>query len=153
MTTLQQITNFVQLTPDIGSSGQPDREQFSAIAAAGYGAVVNLALPTSDHAISDEGSIVTALGMSYFHIPVQFDNPTLEDLRIFIGVMSALQGTRVWVHCVVNARVSAFLYHYLKHARGLEESAARSVVLDRWLPTMDATWRAFLALQKDEIGV
>ena len=64
MTGLNEITNFVQLTEDIGTSGQPRPEQFNEIADDGYAAVVNLALPTSDHAISDEGSLVTGLGMS-----------------------------------------------------------------------------------------
>lgn len=152
MGTPQQISNFVQLTEDIGTSGQPAREQFQVIADDGYRSVVNLALPTSDHAIADEGSIVTGLGMRYFHIPVKFDAPTLDDLRTFIGVMQALEGSKVWVHCVVNARVSAFLYHYLRHVRGLPESASRSPLLARWEPRMDDTWRAFMKLDDSAIG-
>ncbi len=150
---LREITNYVQLTDDIGTSGQPTREQFSFIAAAGYEAVVNLALPTSDHAIADEGSVVTGLGMRYVHIPVVFESPTTDDLRTFIAVMKALEGRKIWVHCVVNARVSAFLYHYLRYVRGLDEAASRSVVLDRWEPNMDAAWRAFLALGREDIGI
>jgi protein tyrosine phosphatase (PTP) superfamily phosphohydrolase (DUF442 family) len=153
MASLSDITNFVQLADDIGTSGQPTREQFDLIADADYDAVVNLALPSSDHAIPDEGSVVTGLGMSYFHIPVKFDDPTLDDLRSFIGLMRSMEGKKVWVHCVVNARVSAFLYHYLHHVRDLDEDASRSPVLDRWEPQMDDTWRAFLALDKDEIGI
>jgi protein tyrosine phosphatase (PTP) superfamily phosphohydrolase (DUF442 family) len=153
MAELKQITNFVQITDDVGTSGQPQREQFQAIADAGFRAVVNLALPTSDHAIPDEGSVVTGLGMSYIHIPVDFKNPTVDDLKTFIGTMTALEGKRVWVHCVVNARVSAFMYLYLKHVRGLDDAAARSPVLERWRPQMDDVWTRFLTLNKDEIGV
>lgn len=147
MQRLEDITNYVLLAADIGTSGQPTREQFRAIADAGYDAVINLALPTSDHAIPEEGAIVSGLGMSYVHIPVQFDNPTIEDLRRFVGIMQALDGHKVWVHCVVNARVSAFLYHYLRHVRCVDERAARSPVLERWTPRMDETWRQFLALE------
>ena len=153
MNDLSGITNFVQLTADVGTSGQPKREQFSLIARAGYAGVVNLALPTSDHAIADEGSVVTGLGMSYFHIPVEFSKPTVEDLRTFFGAMQALEGKKVWVHCVVNARVSAFMYLYLKHVRGLDDAAARSPVLNRWQPTMDAVWKDFIALERHQIGV
>lgn len=150
MSELSEITNYVQLTEDIGSSGQPDAEQFAAIAGAGFAAVINLAMPDSDHALADEGSIVTGLGMSFVHIPVDFGNPTLDDLRQFIGVMQALEGRKVWVHCVVNARVSAFLYHYLKSFRGLDEAACRSPILEKWEPRMDDVWRNFLALDPAE---
>jgi protein tyrosine phosphatase (PTP) superfamily phosphohydrolase (DUF442 family) len=149
---LSAIKNFVQLTDDVGTSGQPKRDQFELIAKEGYSAVVNLALPTSDHAIPDEGSVVTGFGMRYVHIPVDFAKPTIDDLRTFFGTMQALDGKKVWVHCVVNARVSAFMYLYLKHVRGLDDAAARSPVLDRWQPTMDPVWRSFIALQRDDIN-
>ena len=152
MSALKGITNFVPMAEDIGTSGQPRAEQFDAIADAGYEAVINLALPTSEHAVPDEGSIVTSLGMRYFHIPVVWEAPTVDDLRTFIGVMQALDGKKVWVHCVVNARVSAFTYHYLRHVRGLDEAASRSPVLKRWEPQMDETWRAFLALTPADIN-
>ncbi len=151
MANLSSLKNYVQLTSDIGTSGQPKADQFALIAEAGYQTVINLALADSDHAIPSEGSIVTGLGMRYVHIPVQFDAPTQEDLRCFIGIMEALRGTQVWVHCVVNARVSAFLYLYLHHVRGLAAEKARSPVLERWEPKMDAVWRQFLATQADQL--
>ena len=152
MNELSAIKNFVQLTTDVGTSGQPKRDQFELIAKDGYSAVVNLALPTSDHAIADEGSVVTGFGMSYFHIPVDFAKPTIEDLRTFFGTMQALDGRKVWVHCVVNARVSAFMYLYLKHVRGVDEAEARSPVLERWQPTMDPVWSSFIRLDGEQIG-
>ena len=39
---LSAIKNFVQLTPLVGTAGQPTKEQFGDIAAAGYVAVINL---------------------------------------------------------------------------------------------------------------
>jgi protein tyrosine phosphatase (PTP) superfamily phosphohydrolase (DUF442 family) len=153
MSALSKITNFVQITADVGTSGQPNKDQFRSIAEEGFRAVVNLALPTSDHAIAEEGSVVTGLGMSYIHIPVDFSAPTVDDLKTFIGTMEALKGKKVWVHCVVNARVSAFMYLYLKHVRRFDEAAARSPVLERWEPTMDDTWKRFISLNKEEIGV
>lgn len=153
MSELGDITNFVQNTEDIGSSGQPTRAQFQDISRAGYDAVINLAMPDSDHAIPEEGSLVTSLGMSFCHIPVDFAAPTAADLRQFIGVMRALEGRKVWVHCVVNARVSAFLYHYLKRVRKLDEAACRSPILEQWTPQMDDVWQNFLALENSDIGI
>jgi protein tyrosine phosphatase (PTP) superfamily phosphohydrolase (DUF442 family) len=148
---LQAIHNFEPILEWLGTSGQPTAAQFDDIAEAGYQAVINLALPSSDHAVSDEGSIVTNHGMAYFHIPVHFEQPTVDDLRLFFGVMEALAGQKVWVHCVVNARVSAFVYHYLRYAQGLDDDAARTELLRKWLPQMDEVWREFLALPRELI--
>lgn len=148
---ISNIYNFEQMADWLGTSGQPKRDQFAAIADAGYQAVINLALPSSDHAISDEGSIVTALDMAYFHIPVKFEAPTLQDLRTFFGVMRALEGSKVWVHCVVNARVSAFVNLFLRYEKGVDDELARSKLLARWEPEMDDVWRTFLTTPREAI--
>ena len=148
---LNAIYNFEPITDRLGTSGQPTEFQFLDIANAGYTAVVNLALPSSDNAITNEGSIVTGQGMAYFHIPVVFENPTIADLRLFFGVMKALEGKKVWVHCVVNARVSAFVYQYLRYAQGVGDEAAKTQLLRNWLPQMDEVWRKFLSFPQDLI--
>lgn len=150
---LADILNFVQLTPRVGTSGQPTAEQFTTIADAGYAAVINLAMPDSDNAIAEEGSIVTSLGMSYVHLPVPWEAPDSAQLRRFIGTMQALAPEQVWVHCAMNLRVSAFMYHYLLLAEGLPEAACRSPVLALWEPQMDPVWREFLALDSAGIGL
>lgn len=151
MTALKAITNYIPITDDIGTSGQPTSEQFADIAAANYHLVINLALPTSDNAISNEGSIVTELGMSYWHLPVKFDAPTLQELQLFCTTLEAWRGKKVWVHCVVNARVSAFVYQYLRHVRGLDPTTARSPILDKWEPKMDVIWKTFIGYSKQEV--
>lgn len=123
---LTSIYNFEAVTEWLGTSGQPTELQFADIAEAGFDAVINLALPSSDNAVPNEGSIVTGHGMAYFHIPVVFENPTMKDLRLFVGIMNALEGQNVWVHCVVNARVSAFVYQYLRYAKGFDEESAKT---------------------------
>jgi hypothetical protein len=65
--------------------------------------------------------------------------------------MEVFRGKRVWVHCAVNYRVSAFLYHYLRTVRKLDDSASRSSVFDWWDP--DDTWREFLALELSEMEI
>ena len=69
-----------------------------------------------------------------------------QDLEDFCGIMATLRTQKVWVHCVVNFRVSAFMYQYLtKHERA-DENAATSSILRAWRPKMDDAWRAFMAL-------
>lgn len=149
----EEITNFVQITEDIGTSGQPTLDQFKLIAGLGYSTVINLAMPNSDNAIAEEGCLVTSLGMNYFHMPVPFEAPTIEHLKQFIGVMGALDTKRVWVHCAVNARVSAFMYHYLSKVKGLTEVASKSPVFEDWEPQMDDVWKSFMQITKDDIGL
>jgi hypothetical protein len=61
---LSEIYNYRPIGERLGTAGQPTEDQFQAVREAGFEAVINLALPTSDNAIGHEGTIVTSLGMS-----------------------------------------------------------------------------------------
>lgn len=139
---VEKITNYLRVSNRISSSGQPDIDEFRFIAAAGFGAVINLAMPDSKNAIPHEGSIVTSLGMTYHHIPVPFDAPKPIHLRQFFGIMESLDDTNVWVHCVVNYRVSAFLYLYHRW-QGVSNKQAQTAIFKGWQP--NAIWREFMA--------
>lgn len=148
---MEQILNFYQVTKDIGTSGQPTKEQFAKIAGQGYSSVINLAMPDSDSAIPEEGNIVSSLGMSYFHIPVPFEKPAAEHVKKFIRLMKALEGEKVFVHCAVNARVSAFIYKYLTLSQGMSEESSTSPILQKWAPKMDEKWKAILNLKAEDV--
>ena len=80
------------------TSTRPGRLRRGALSALACGGLLLAACgspPTSEgsgsgRTVPDEGSVVTRSGMSYFHIPVDFAAPTVDDLRTFIGVMRAL---------------------------------------------------------------
>jgi protein tyrosine phosphatase (PTP) superfamily phosphohydrolase (DUF442 family) len=148
---LGDITNYFQMTELVATSGQPTKEQFAEIAEAGFDAVVNLAMTTGENALLDEGSVIAGLGMTYIHIPVPWEAPTTDHLNQYLSVMKALEPKRVWVHCVVNARVSAFNYHYLKNRVELTEKSCRSPLLEKWEPQMEDQWKAFLAISRKEM--
>jgi protein tyrosine phosphatase (PTP) superfamily phosphohydrolase (DUF442 family) len=148
---IADIRNYIHLSEKIASSGQPEAHEFMGIAKAGYKLVVNLAMPDSDFAIQEEESIVTALGMSYVHIPVPFEAPTAEHLRQFLKVMQACSDQKVWVHCALNYRVSAFLYQYQRLVNGLPDEEAKKAMLETWEP--DETWRAFIAMSGADIAL
>lgn len=139
---LADILNYYPVDDRIASSGQPGSDQFGAIAAAGYQAIINLALPDSRGALPDEGGIVAALDMAYVHIPVSFEAPRLEDLELFFALMRALEGKRIWIHCAVNMRVSCFLYLYRKHVLALTEEEAAWPMRDIWQP--QGAWQALI---------
>ena len=83
MNRLSGIYNFRAIGERLGTAGQPKEEQIQMVRDAGFQAVVNLALPTSDNALPNEGSLVTALGMAYVHIPLDFKKPDAQDFRAF----------------------------------------------------------------------
>jgi len=148
---MEEFLNFFQVAENISTSGQPTREQIAEIAGRGYTAVLNLAMHNSENAIPEEGSIVASLGMSYCHIPVPFEKPTTAHLKRFFGVMEVLDGEKVWVHCAINARVSAFMHQYLTLKKGLGSEEATSPLLAQWRPRMDDAWRAIMDLELREV--
>ncbi|MGB2019758.1 MAG: protein tyrosine phosphatase family protein, partial [Parvibaculales bacterium] len=135
----------------IGTAGHPKATDFPSIAAEGYEVVINLAMHDADDAIAEEGSLVSKAGMSYFHLPVPWEAPTVDHLKTFIGIMDALEDKKILVHCQVNARVSAFMLKYLTF-KGVAETEATTPLMEKWLPQMDDNWKAFLALSEKDIG-
>lgn len=148
---MKEIINFYQITQNIGTGGQPTASQLTEIAKNKYTTVVNLAMHDSDNAIADEGSIVASLGMTYVHIPVPFEAPNSSHLRKFCKVMDSLSGEKVFVHCAVNARVSAFMHQYLTLKKEVTSKQATSPLLHKWLPEMDNNWKSIMELKVDEI--
>ena len=142
---LSEIYSFRAIGERIGTAGQPTEPQFRAVRDAGFEAVINLALPTSDNALANEGSIVTGLGMSYLHIPVDFKTPTTADFRAFCGVMEAFAGRPVFVHCAANMRVSAFVFLFRVLRQGVNVADADKDLRAIWQP--DDVWDRFITDQ------
>jgi uncharacterized protein (TIGR01244 family) len=149
MSTLNHIRNFLRIDDRLATSGMPKPDDFAAMRQAGFDVVINLALPTSDNALSNEGELVSAQGMTYIHIPVQFDAPQPADFERFTRVLGACLGQRVFVHCAANMRVSAFVFlHRLGH--GGDRSIATRDLAKIWQP--DGVWREFVNARLAELG-
>jgi protein tyrosine phosphatase (PTP) superfamily phosphohydrolase (DUF442 family) len=142
---LGEIYQFRLVGDKFGTAGQPTQEQFRSVRDGGFDAVVNLALPTSDNAIPNEGSIVTGLGMSYVHIPVDFKAPAPRDFKAFCRVMEAFGDRRVFVHCAANMRVSAFVFLYRVLREGVAIPEAERELHAIWRP--DEVWSQFIENQ------
>ena len=147
---LSDIYNFQAINDRLGTAGQPTESQFRAVRDAGFEAVINLALPTSDNALPNEGSVVTGLGMSYVHIPVKFDAPSPGDFQAFCRVMAAFEDRPVFVHCAANMRVSAFVYLYRVLCQRVPETKARHDLQAIWEP--DEVWSGFIQNQLQQKG-
>ncbi|MCW3099540.1 MAG: Beta-lactamase hydrolase-family protein [Chthonomonadaceae bacterium] len=137
---LENIPDFLCLSERIGTSGQPRAEQFTAIRDAGYDVVINLR-PLAD-ALPDERSLVENAGMTYISIPVVWEAPTVEDVAQFFTAMQANDGKRVFVHCALNMRVSAFLYLYRVAREKVAPEQAAHDLHRIWTP--NPTWQTLI---------
>lgn len=152
---MNTIHHFVALTDRIGTAGQPTADQFALIAQAGYDHVINLAMPDHPGSLADEGDRVTRQGMTYHHLPVPFASPAPHHVRRFCHLLTALlasdPGSKVFIHCIMNYRVAAFIYHYRRKVDGCDDRVARSPMFDQWSP--EPAWAALLDWTADDIGL
>ncbi|MET1412266.1 protein tyrosine phosphatase family protein [Roseibium sp. HPY-6] len=139
---LTEILNWRRLSDKITLSGQPTEQQLADISELGVTHVVNLGPHHNKGALDDEAGTVASLGMEYVYIPVEFDNPTDEDFAKFCEAIERLKDTRIHVHCIYNARVSAFFYRYAKTGRGFSECETFALMEGIWRPGDD--WAAFI---------
>jgi len=136
--TLTGIKAWRQLDDRIVTAGQPTRQELSAVAEAGYQAVINL--HTSPD-LPDEGEVVRTLGMEYVQIHVPWERPERAHLERFFAAMEARQDQRLFVHCAANMRVSAFMALYRIHRLGWPEKKALQFVD---LPAFPPVWQTFI---------
>lgn len=62
--------------------------------------------------------------------------------------MKAFKEKKVWVHCVVNYRVSAFLYLYMRVVHNATVEEASRVILVSWKP--NDIWKSFMDIANDQ---
>ena len=109
---LEEIIAFQRLSDRIATSGMPQPGHFSELAREGFRLVINLALPTSDNALPNEGELVSLQGMTYIHIPVKFESPQNNEYELFAQVLDLFPTDKVFVHCAANMRGFTFMFLY-----------------------------------------
>lgn len=143
------IRAWQRLADDLTTSGRITGDDVAHLAALGVRHVINLALAEHPEALADEADALAAHGIAYTHIPVPFDAPDDAHFTEFRAALE--QGQRpVHVHCIVNYRVSAFLYRYNREVLGMGEAAARALMVEQWEPETSTlpqalAWVRFIA--------
>ena len=138
----ETIYNWRRLDDRITTSGQPTEPQLADIHALGVRHIINLGLHSHEKALPDEAASVSRLGMTYIHIPVDFEKPTERDFDQFCSAMEQLNEVPVHVHCIANYRVSAFFYRYRRDVLGMDEAQARADMEQVWRP--NGVWATFV---------
>ncbi len=104
---LPAITNFLQVSPQFCTGGQPRMEHFAKLKADGVKAVLNLRQP-SEHRADDERAAVEQAGLKYFNIPVVYRNPTDAQVDEFLKITDDPANRPMFIHCTAAIRVGAF---------------------------------------------
>ena len=80
--------------------------------------------------------------MEYIHIPVAWENPLIDDAKDFFKIMELNVKKKLFVHCVANKRVSAFMYLYRQIYDGISNEEAKKDLHKIWIPNQ--IWQTFI---------
>ena len=144
------IRNFLQVTPEFCTGGQPRIEHYARLKADGVKAVLNLRQPT-EHRAEEEQQAVEAAGLKYFNIPVSYQNPSDADVDQFLKITDDLANRPMFIHCTAAIRVGAFwaIRRVLRDGMTIDAALeeAKKVGL-REAPHLDQFVRAYIASHK-----
>lgn len=107
MSELTGIPNFLKLTDQVWTGGQPWPEHLPKLKEAGIKVVINLRLHGEANG-EREATKIKELGMSYFNIPMVYNAPDELDADDFLKLTDEqLKNGPVFIHCAVGPRVGA----------------------------------------------
>ncbi|MDE8653963.1 beta-lactamase hydrolase domain-containing protein [Novosphingobium album (ex Liu et al. 2023)] len=146
----EDIACWQRIDARLTTSGRLKESDVARLAAIGVERAINLALDDSPGALVGEAALMARAGIAYTQIPVPFDAPDEAHFAAFRAAMEAAGDAVVHVHCIMNWRVSAFLYRYHREARGMAEDEARALMERHWSPGTSThkdapAWAAFIA--------
>lgn len=150
---LEEIYNYIKVNEETITAGQPTEDQLRAVRAEGFTTVINLATINKPHSLEDEAGLVRSLGMTYHHIPVEWEDPKESDFEIFEQTMNQLPPGRTLIHCMANFRVTAFYSLYAWKHLGWPEAQADEFRARIWAGSDYPVWEQFIARMKGQITV
>jgi protein tyrosine phosphatase (PTP) superfamily phosphohydrolase (DUF442 family) len=104
-----EIPRYLEVTPRVGTGGQPSENGLQMLASRGYQAVINLRTAQEGADLAGEEKLVKELGLQYFNIPLLSSAPRDDQAVEFLSVMEELKDRKVFVHCASASRVGALM--------------------------------------------
>jgi len=141
---IENIYNFLKLSGSLFTSGMPTPEQVSSVAEHGVQVVINLATSKSEGWMPNEKELVETQSVRYYNIPVEWGNPTAENLSEFMNIMDSHKNERVLVHCQANYRATGFVTLYRVNRLGLAKEDALKDLRKIWNPAEYPVWEKFI---------
>ena len=143
--------NLIVIDAKLTTAGQPSAEWLATLHDQGYEAVIYLAPPTVSDAVRDEPLIVARQGLIWANLPIKFGSPADADYESFAGLLKALRGKKVLVHCQVNMRASTLTFLYRTLNEGTDPNLAWESVSKVWTP--DGPWKALVLKRLHAQGI
>jgi len=141
---MESIYNYLKLNESLSCSGMPTPEQIPFLAEGGVQVVINLATSKSEGWMPNEKQLAEAQNISYYSIPVDWDAPTVENLKEFANIMDSHQHNKIHVHCQANYRATAFVTLYRINCLGWEKENALKDLRRIWDPSKFPVWEKFI---------
>lgn len=127
------ISGWQRIDAQTTTSGWLAQGDIETLARLGVRHVINLAVGGQPGFLENEAELLAAHGIAYTHVPVPFNAPDEQHYTAFCQAFD--QGPRpVHVHCIMNLRVSAFLFRYHREHGGMDEAQARALMQRQWDP-------------------
>jgi uncharacterized protein (TIGR01244 family) len=104
---VSSIRNFLRVTPDFCTGGQPRPEHFASLKAEGVKAVLNLRTP-GEHRAAEEQDAVEKAGLKYFNVPVEYSKPSPDAVDEFLRITDDPANRPMFIHCTAAIRVGTF---------------------------------------------
>lgn len=138
---MKTILNYIKVNDTISTAGQPTKKQFKIIADNEFNIVINLAMHNKG-ALAEEDKIVSKNGMMYMHLPITWKDPEIDRLKLFLHLLKTLQDEKkkVFIHCIMNYRASAFIYQYKRLV--LNQSDAKLIAPKEFKP--NKVWKRLM---------
>jgi protein tyrosine phosphatase (PTP) superfamily phosphohydrolase (DUF442 family) len=147
---VSDIYNYLRVSDQISTGGQPTADQLKSVAAEGFTTVINLATFDPGHSLEDEAGLVQSLGMNYYHIPVEWANPTESDFAAFERLLAQQMDQKTLIHCAANFRATAFYALYAHRRLGWSDAQVEAFRAQIWQGSHYPVWEQFIARIKSQ---
>ncbi len=121
---MQSILNYVEVSPLIGTGGQPDQSGMKQLADKGYRAIVNVRTSGEEFDQAGEEKQALELGLRYYMVPLGPRKLQDEQALAFNTLLSSLKEQKVFVHCRTGSRVVALMMIYYALEEGMSVDKA-----------------------------
>ncbi len=118
------LVNYFELSPRLGTGGQPTEDGLRQIAAKGYKSIINIRSVGEQFDFAGEEKQALQLGLRYYTIPFMAKEPSEEQALAFDVLMAALKDSKVFVHCASGNRVGGLMMIYLALVEGMPPDKA-----------------------------